>query len=134
FALKKYLAVHVAWSIEQEQFTVNDNQLVLAAGSLQTRYGTPLFLVFEPNREEDKQPWALVYAGPRVSAGQLPLPPAIPACPEITWGAEIVMMHDHILGENGDRVPFLQDTPLVAQMCAVSGAIQWSINRGLIVP
>jgi hypothetical protein len=48
FALKKYLAVHVAWSVEQEQFTFNGDQLIVAAGSLQTRYGTPLFLVFQP--------------------------------------------------------------------------------------
>ena len=41
------------------------------------------------------------------------------------------MSHDHILGENGDRVPFLQKTPSVAQMCAIGGAIQWSLNRGL---
>lgn len=41
------------------------------------------------------------------------------------------MMHDHILGENAERVPFLGTTPLVAQMCAVSGAIQWSLNRNL---
>ena len=44
------------------------------------------------------------------------------------------MIHDHILGENADRVAFLKATPPVAQMCAVSGAIQWSINRNLIVP
>src|SRR5262245_52776821 len=48
FALKKYLAVHVGWSIEQGLFTFNEQQLVVAAGSLQTRYGTPLYLIFEP--------------------------------------------------------------------------------------
>ena len=134
FALKKYLAVHVAWSIEQGQYVFNENQLVVSAGSLQTRYGTPLYLIFEPNRQTDRQPWALTYAGARVSAPQLPLPPEIPARPDISKGAEIVMIHDHILGDNTDRVEFLRHTPPVAQMCAVSGAIQWSINRGLIVP
>jgi hypothetical protein len=134
FSLKKYLAVHVAWSIEQSQYSFNGEQLVLAAGSLQTRYGTPLYLIFEPNREAGRQPWALVHAGARVSAPQLPLPPEIPERPDIARGAEIVMVHDHILGDNADRVEFLRDTPPVAQMCAVSGAIQWSINRGLIVP
>jgi len=134
FVLKKYLAVHVAWSIEQNMFSWNEQQLVVATGSLQTRYGTPLYLVFEPNRVPGKQPWALVYAGARVSAPQLPIPPEIHACPEISRGAEVVMMHDHILGDNADRVAFLNDTPPVAQICAVSGAIQWSINRGLIVP
>lgn len=41
------------------------------------------------------------------------------------------MSHDHILDENGERVSFLRQTPPVAQICAVSGAIQWSLNRGL---
>jgi len=41
------------------------------------------------------------------------------------------MLHDHILQHNADRVQFLRNTPLVAQMCAVSGAIQWSLNRNL---
>lgn len=44
------------------------------------------------------------------------------------------MMHDHILGENASRVVFLANTPIVAQMCAVAGAIQWSINRALLFP
>jgi hypothetical protein len=44
------------------------------------------------------------------------------------------MMHDHILGDNANRVPFLAQTPRVAQMCAISGAIQWSINRNLHLP
>ena len=116
FARKKYLAVHVAWSVEQGQFTFNDEQLIVAAGSLQTRYGTPLFLAFEPNREAGKQPWS---ASLRRREG---LSPAIfaffrhtPPCPEIAKG-EIVMMHDHILGDHTDLVAFLKDTPPVAQM------------------
>jgi len=44
------------------------------------------------------------------------------------------MAHEHILGADAERVPFLNQTPRVAQMCAVSGAIQWSINRGLQLP
>lgn len=47
YALEKYLAVHLAWSIEQERYTVSQNQLFLTAGHLQTRYGTPVYLVFE---------------------------------------------------------------------------------------
>ena len=108
FALKKYLAIHIAWSIEQGLYVINEQQLVVSAGSLQTRYGTPLYLIFEPNRESGRQPWALIYAGARVAAPQLPLPPEIPSCPEIVRGAEIVMIHDHILGDNADRVAFLR--------------------------
>jgi len=134
FVLLKYLAVNIGWSIEQGRYTHSDNQLYIAAGSLQTRYGTPVYLVFEPNKNPNQQPWILRMVGSQISAPQLPLPPAIPTMPEIPRGAEIVMMHDHILGDNGGRVSFLQDTPPVAQMCAVSGAIQWSFNRELQIP
>lgn len=44
------------------------------------------------------------------------------------------MLHGHILGENASRVPFLSQTPKVAQMRAVAGAIQWSLNRELQWP
>ena len=47
YALEKYLAVQIAWSIEQEQFTMSSNQWYLTAGNLQTRYGTPIYLVVE---------------------------------------------------------------------------------------
>lgn len=134
FVLSKYLAVHVSWAIEQGRFTATDNQFFVTAGHLQTRYGTPLYLVFEPNKNPGQEPWCLVQVGSEISAPQLPVPPEIPAPPPIPVGAEIVMMHDHILGDHWDRVPFLKETPPVAQMCAISGAIQWSINRGLQLP
>jgi hypothetical protein len=134
YVLSKYLAVHVPWAIEQGHFTASDSQFFVTAGHLQTRYGTPLYLVFEPNKNLGQEPWCLVRVGSEISAPQLPSPPAIPTPPPIPVGAEIVMMHDHILGEHSGRVPFLKDTPPVAQMCAISGAIQWSINRGLQLP
>lgn len=134
YVLEKYLAVHVGWSIEQGRYTEGEGQFYVTAGSLQTRYGTPLYLVFEHNQHEDRQPWALIYAGSRVSAPSLPIPPDILAGPPIPAGAEIVMLHDHILGENTERVEFLRGTPPVAQMCAVAGAIQWSLFRRLHLP
>lgn len=133
FALEKYLAVHVPWSVEQGQFTQTDTQFYVAAGHLQTRYGTPLYLIFERNRNAPP-PFILRLVGSQISAPELPVPPAVPPPPDIPLGAEVVMMHDHILGEQADRVPFLRDTPPVAQMCAVAGAIQWSINRSLQLP
>ncbi len=132
--LKKYLAVHVAWSIEQNKYTVGGDQLYVTAGHLQTRYGTPLYLVFAPNRNPNREPYYLVAVGSHIAAPALPVPPEIPEPPRIRRGAEIVMMHDHILDDNQDRVPFLVDTPRVAQMCAIAGSIQWSINRGLELP
>ena len=131
FVLEKYLAVHVPWSIEQHRYTQSATQFYTTAGHLQTRYGTPLYLVFERNERPGGAPWWLVLAGSQIAAPELPTPPEIPSPPVIPPGAEVVMMHDHILGDHADLVPFLRDTPPVAQMCAVSGAIQWSLNRGL---
>lgn len=133
YAIKKYLAVNIAWSIEQMKYTVSSNQFYVTAGHLQTRYGTPLYLVFQKNKNSE-QPYVIVAAGSDISAPELPTPPAIPSPPEVPKGAEIVMHHSHILGTNADRVPFLSTTPPVAQMCAVAGAIQWSLNRSLQLP
>lgn len=134
YVLEKYLAVHVAWSIEQGRYTTSSNQLVVTAGHLQTRYGTPLYMVFEKNSNTGRQPLYCVHVGSDISAAELPMPPELPAAPLLSRGAEIVMLHDHILRDNADRVPFLDKTPPVSQMCAVSGAIQWSLNRGLELP
>lgn len=134
YVLEKYLAVHLAWSIEQDRYCTSNNQLFITAGHLQTRYGTPLYMVFERNTNVDRQPLYCVHVGSDISAASLPTPPELPSAPVLPLGAEIVMLHDHILRENADRVPFLGQTPPVSQMCAVSGAIQWSINRGLQLP
>ncbi|APG45992.1 DUF3825 domain-containing protein [Phaeobacter porticola] len=131
FALEKYLAVHIPWAIEQGAFSTSEDQIFFSAGHLQTRYGTPLYLVFERNDGPFDQLLYCKYAGTNPSAPNFPSPPEIPAVPEINKGSEIVMLHDHILGDNADRVPFLRDTPPVAQMCAISGAIQWSLNSNL---
>ncbi len=134
FALTKYLAVQVPWSIEQGLFTLGENQWYVTAGNLQTRYGTPIYLVIERNQIENRQPWYLRTVGSQISAPDLPSAPQPPDEPEIPNGVEIVMMHDHILGDNFERVEFLRDAPPVAQMCAVAGAIQWSLNRNLQIP
>ncbi|MEX1232201.1 MAG: DUF3825 domain-containing protein [Planctomycetaceae bacterium] len=131
YALKFYLSVVVPWSIEQGDYTHSHNQLYVTAGHLQTRYGTPLYLVFERNVQSGRQPWVLRIAGSQISAPELPIPPEIPLPAQIPLGAEIVMMHDHILSDHPDRIPFLAETPRVAQMCAISGAVQWSLNRNL---
>ncbi len=52
YALEKYLAVHIAWAIEQGKYTHSHNQFYVTAGHLQTRYGTPLYLVFEENQQD----------------------------------------------------------------------------------
>ena len=133
YVLKKYLAVYIAWSIEQERYTTSQDQFYVTAGHLQTRYGTPLYLVFTRN-SFGNPPWLLLKAAANISAPELPAPPDIPVPPELVPGTEIVMAHDHILGNNLNRVAFLENTPHVAQICAVSGAIQWSLYRGLQIP
>src|ERR1017187_439170 len=50
YVLEKYLAIHIPWSLEQGRFTQSANQFYTTAGHhLQTRYGTPLYLVFTKN-------------------------------------------------------------------------------------
>lgn len=132
YVLKKYLAIYVPWAVEQGHFTHSENQLYICAGSLQTRYGTPLYLAFEPNQNQGQQPWCLTFAGSNLSAPELPSPPDIPEPPTLPKGVEIVMMDEHIINDRlQDRLSFLQQTPPVAQLCSISGAIQWSLNREL---
>ena len=134
FVLEKYLAVHIPWSLEQGRYTSSNNQLYITAGHLQTRYGTPIYMVLEQNQKGPQPPWYVSHVGSQVSAPELPVSPDIPPNSAVPLGLEIVMVHDHILGEHANRVPFLSQTPPVAQMCAVAGAIQWSLNRGLQLP
>jgi hypothetical protein len=134
FVLIKYLAEHIPLSLEQERYTWFEDQLVVTAGSLQTRYSTPLYLVFERNQRPDAQPWFLKAATNRPRSPDLPQPPNLPRWPEIDPGSEIVIAHEHILDDNQNRVNFLENAPPVAQMCAVSGAIQWAIHRELVIP
>lgn len=132
--LRGYTATHVSWAIRQGQYSRSDTQFYVCAGHLQTRYGTPLYLVFEENQKRECQPFFLKAVGADVSAPELPAPPSIPAPQDIPVGAEVVMMHDHILTDHPERVPFLRSTPRVAQMCAIAGAVQWSLNRALQFP
>ena len=134
YVLEKYLAVHLSWCVEQDCYTQNESQMYFTAGHLQTRYGSPLYIAFERNKNIGLQPLYAVYVGTDVSAARVPTPPEIPKAPELPMGAEIILMHEHILESNSDRVPFLNKTPPVSQMCAVSGAIQWSLNRSLQIP
>ncbi|MEO1829546.1 MAG: hypothetical protein ABGX82_12090 [Pseudomonas sp.] len=76
-ALEKYMAVHVAWSVEQGKVTFSEDQFYVSAGNLQTRYGTPLYLVFVANDDPRRSPWKLIKAGAQIRAPQLPTPPTI---------------------------------------------------------
>ena len=89
FVLEKYLAAHIGWSVEQERFTTSDDQRYISAGWLQTRYGTPLYLVFERNAIPGRQPWVLKHANARVAASRHDrLPPWMLDC----WNREAARM------------------------------------------
>ncbi len=133
WVLKRYLAIHVGLAIKQKRFLYHEGRLVMCAGLLQTRYGTPVYLSFERNSPEHSQPLYLQYVGDKPNVPQLPQPPELPDWPQIQRGAEIVIAHEHILESHQERVAFLARTPRVAQMCALAGAIQWSLFRDLAI-
>jgi hypothetical protein len=118
---------------KQKRYVVHENRFVMCAGHLQSRYGTPVYLSFEKNREPNRQPLYLQYVGDRPNVPQLPEQPDLPAWPKLPRSAEIIIAHEHILEEHHDRVAFLAQTPRVAQMCALAGAIQWSLFRDLAI-
>ncbi|MCT7954428.1 DUF3825 domain-containing protein [Laspinema palackyanum] len=135
--LKKYIAITLYWSIEQEKFLEYKDGFIVAAGLLRNRYNVPLYLKFEPNQRDD-QPWRLTDAGTGENFSdeevELPPPPEVPKAPEIPLGNEIVISDEHILRDNVGRVEFLAPASTVTQICALNGAIQWSIYKGLYQP
>jgi len=133
FVLRKYLAVHIPMSIEQERYVWNGDQLFVSAGSLRTRFGIPIYIAFQPNTLEGRQKLYLRWVGDSPRCGEFPEPPMFNEWPRIDLSSEVVIATDHILGDNENRIPYLQETPPVAQMCAVTGAIQWSLHRGLYI-
>ena len=133
WVLERYLAVHVGLAAKQERFVTHEGRMVMCAGHLQTRYGTPVYLSFEKNRQQERQPLYLQYVGDRPNVPQLPQEADLPEWPSLPRGAEIIIAHEHILEQRHDRVAFLSQTPRVAQMCALAGAIQWSLFRDLAI-
>lgn len=133
FVLEKYLAVNVQLAVEQGCLVRDGERLVVSAGRLQTRYGAPVYLVFEPNRQPSP-PWYLKFIGDEtVVSGVLPSPPDFGKWPDLRLESEVTVAHDHILNDHQERVSFLSGTPTVSQKCAIAGAIQWALHRGLHV-
>ncbi|MBD1218474.1 MAG: DUF3825 domain-containing protein [Aphanizomenon flos-aquae Clear-A1] len=135
--LKKYIAITLYWSIEQSRFIEFNDSFIVTAGLLRNRYSVPIYLRFDRNTRSANQPWALTFAGLGEDIdglSEVPAAPEVPKSPEIPIGNEIVLRDEHILGERAERVPFLQSVGTVAQICALTGAIQWSIYRGLQQP
>ncbi|BAZ31501.1 hypothetical protein NIES4074_39740 [Cylindrospermum sp. NIES-4074] len=135
--LKKYIAITLYWSIEQSRFIEIQDSFIVTAGLLRNRYSVPIYLRFDKNNRSANQPWALTFAGLGEDidgVSEFPAAPEVPKSPEIPIGNEIVLRDEHILGQRAERVPFLQGVGTVAQICALTGAIQWSIYRGLQQP
>lgn len=131
--LKRYLALHVGLAVRQGKYVQQDVGLIFCAGNLQTRYGNPLYLRFEENKQQ-KPAYYLQYVGEALNSWeQLPQPPDYPEWPKITPGAEIVLAGEHILTDHSDRLGMLRDISPIAAVCALTGAIHWALFRDLAV-
>lgn len=133
FVLLKYLAVHVRLAIEQGNTLWNSEQLVLTVGRLTTKTGAPVYAGLVPNAAPEENPWVLNWVGERPSCADLPAPPELGPWPELDPGAEVVVACEIGSDERQVRVPLIEDAPAVAQICAIAGAVQWSLRRGLAV-
>lgn len=131
FVLLKYLAVHLRLAIEQGAYVWNGEQMVLAAGSLSTALGAPIYVGLVPNSTPEENPWALNWVGERPSCAELPPPPTLGEWPAFAPGAEVVIAIDFQNDERRGRLGFLEDLPPVAQASAVAGAASWALHRGL---
>lgn len=133
FVLLKYLSVHVRLAIEQECYVWNGDQIVLTAGRLTTPAGTPIYLGLVRNSTPDENPWVLNWVGERPSCPELPEPADLGAWPPIDSSREIVVACDLSSGDRRIRVPEIGAAPAVTQISALTGAIHWSLHRGLAV-
>lgn len=134
YVLLRYLAVHVRVALEQGRFVWNDEQIVMTAGCLANATGAPLYIGLVPNSTGGENPWVMNWVGERPSTAELPGPPDLGAWPSIDPGAEILVAADLTDSERRVRLNGLDSLPVVAQVSALSGAVQWALRRGLAVP
>lgn len=131
--MKRYLALHVGLAVRQEKYVQQDVGLIFCAGHVQTRFGNPLYLRFEENKQQ-KPAYYLQYVGEALNSWEhLPQPPEYPVWPAITPGAEIVLAGEHILSDHSDRIGILREIPPIARVCALTGAIHWALFRDLAI-
>lgn len=133
FVLLKYLAVHVRLALEQDCYVWNGEQIVMTAGRLCTPTGTPIFLGLVPNASPGENPWVLNWVGERPSCPELPEPADLGAWPALDPGKEILIACDLSDDDRRPRRPVIGELPVVTQMAALSGALAWSLRRGLAV-
>lgn len=133
FVLLRYLAVHLRLAIEQGRYVWNGEQIVLNAGRLTTDTGAPLYVGMVPNQTPDENPWVLNWVGERPSSPDLPEPPDLGTWPALDPGAEVLVACDLEGEDRRSRIPELAGLPLVARICALAGAVSWSLHRNLAV-
>ena len=133
FVLLKYLAVHVRLAIDQGAYVWNQDQIVIAVGHLTTATGAPVYAGFVRNSSPGENPWVMNWVGERPSSSELPAPPDFGDWPELDAGAEIVVACDFTNEERRPHLPGLAQASVVTQICAVAGAVSWSLHRGLAV-
>jgi hypothetical protein len=133
FVLLKYLAIHLRLAIEKGCYVWNGDQIVLTAGRLTTSGGTPIYLGLVRNSTPDENPWVLNWVGERPSCSELPEPVQLGGWPEMDTSREIVVACDLTSADRRLRVPGISDAPVVTQLSALTGALHWSLHRGLAV-
>lgn len=131
-ALIKYLAVHVPLAMEQGRYAWNKDQIILRAGSLATAHGLPIYLGLVRNAEPAPV-WALTCFGERPGTVEELQPADLGAWPPLDPGKEIALGCDLSNDLLRSRLGELAKLPLVLQTAVVSGAVAWSIRRGLAV-
>jgi len=118
--LVKYLALHVPLAIEQGRYVWNGKEIVMRAGHLATAEGAAVYLGLAP------ADWSLAWAAERPNNVEALLPADLGSWPELDPRREVVIACDFQRSKFGKLPPVLR-------VAAVSGAVEWSIRRGLAV-
>jgi hypothetical protein len=131
FVLLKYLAVNVQLAIQQGCYVWNGDQIVLTAGRLVTPSALPIYAGIVRNNTSGENPWVMNWIGERPSCAELPAPPALGDWPPLDPRAEVVVAMDLSEEERRRRHACIGELNPVAQSCAIAGAVQWSLCRGM---
>lgn len=127
--LLKYLAIHLRMEIEQGLFAWSKDHLVLRAGQLVTTAGKPICLGLVRNAQPEETPWMLNWVGERPGDVESLKPVDLGAWPALDPRSEVVVACDLTRSKLGG----LADLPVVTQISAIAGSVEWSLRRGLAV-
>lgn len=134
YVLLKYLAVHVRLAIESGAYIWNGDQIVLAAGRIGTATGGQVYIGLVRNQNAGENPWVLNWVGERPSAPELPEVASLGSWALLDSSAELTLAYDLDSEKARRRLGALGTQTLTVQRAALSGAIIWSLRRGLAVP